>query len=178
MLGTRSFSGSDSKKDGGYKPLSDYLPSSTTTGGLSRILEGGGSSGGGLFADESSSTPDNTSSNIFFGGSSGGGSSDGGSSGGGSSIFGGSSGGGSSGGGGSSIVSTRIYTPAIPQIPRKKKDSDDPQKRKNQRKDKGIMDFFEVQHREIATANQYSGGLFGGDDVQTKDAFYLGLTHL
>ena len=37
------------------------------------------------------------------------------------------------------------------------------------------MDFFEVYHREIATADQFSGGLFGGDDVETRDAYYLGL---
>ena len=40
MLGTRSFTGSDSKKDGGYKPLSDYLPSSSKTGGSSSVLGG------------------------------------------------------------------------------------------------------------------------------------------
>ena len=36
------------------------------------------------------------------------------------------------------------------------------------------MDFFEIYHREIASPDQFSGGLFGGDDVQTKDAYYLG----
>ncbi len=71
-------------------------------------------------------------------------------------------------------MSANQYIPTLPEIPRKKKDDDDPQKSKNRRENKGIMDFFEVQHREIATADQFSGGIFGGDDVQTKDAFHLG----
>jgi len=187
MLGTRSFGGSDSKKDGSYKPSSDYyLPSSTKAGGSS-VLGGdysiSGGSNGGL---DGSYIPDGSSSDIFGGSSStrgGSSSTRGGSSstrGGSSSTRGGSSSirGGSSStrgsSGGSSIRPYNPYIPTLPEIPRKKKDEDDQQKSKNRRENKGIMDFFEVQHREIATADQFSGGIFGGDDLPTKDAFYLG----
>ena len=65
------------------------------------------------------------------------------------------------------------YPPTKPQ-PKPRYDRDDDTKKRNRNENKGIMNFFEVQHREIATADQFSGGIFGGDDVQTKDAFYLG----
>ncbi len=181
MLGTRSFTGSDSKKDGGYKSSSDYLPSSTKGAASSSVLGGdyssmsGGSSGGGFdgsYIPDGSSSVRGGSSDIFGGDSS--------TRGGSSSTRGGSSStrGGSSStrgsSGGSSIQPYNPYIPTFPEIPRKKKDDDDQQKSKNRRENKGIMDFFEVQHREIATADQFSGGLFGGDDIQTKNAFYLG----
>ena len=159
MLGTRSFGGSESKKDGGYKSSSDYLPSSSKTGGSSSVLGGdysmsggdysisGGSNGGfdGSYISDGSSSVRGGSSDIFGGGSSTRGGSS--STRGGSSSTRGSSGGSSlrrpsSTTGGSSVMSANQYIPTFPEIPRKKKDEDDPQKSKNRRENKGIMDFF------------------------------------
>ena len=74
--------------------------------------------------------------------------------------------------GGSSAYRSSLIDTYLPVIRRKKKEKED--KNRNRRENRGVMDFFEIYHREISSPNQFSGGLFGSDVVQTRDFYHLG----
>ncbi len=64
------------------------------------------------------------------------------------------------------------YPPTKPE-PKPRYDRDDDPKKRNRSKSAGLFTFYEVNHKEIATADQMLN-LFGGDDIERADSYKLG----